>query len=573
VETVPFLHSELLAGLCEEMLEGLAVHEIICDERGTPYDYRFLVVNPAFERITGFSAYQLVGRTAREIVPGIEEAWIERYGRVALTQESTTFEMKAQSIGATLRVRAFSPQQGYFCAIVSDITDYLEAAKNAELEHDMLVRAEEVSNSGSWRLELDSGEVTWSEGMHRVFGIPKEHFSGDIDGHLSVVHPDDLQMLQATTAQVVASGVPVPIEYRIVRPDGEVRWVRGEAVEETGLNGEVVALSGFYRDITEHRRIEEALEQSENKYATAFMTSADSVVIARMSDGTYLDVNDGFVAATGYDRAEAIGQTSVSLDLWVDLEARDRFIAEVLEHGAADNHETQFRRKDGSVLDGLISGRVIEVLGEPCWLTETRDISALVETKQRLERLLRSITEVMGRVVEVRDPYTKGHEERVAKLARSIAEEMDLPTDEADAVEIAALVHDIGKLSVPIEILNTPGRLTDIEFQIVKGHSTAGYEILKDIEFVWPIADIVLQHHERMDGSGYPGGLAGDDILIAARILAVADVVEAMASHRPYRPAIGIDAAIEEIRANPDKFDAAASAACFRLVERGEIEL
>jgi len=134
-------------------------------------------------------------------------------------------------------------------------------------------------------------------------------------------------------------------------------------------------------------------------------------------------------------------------------------------------------------------------------------------------------------------------------------------------------VHDIGKLSVPIEILNTPGRLTDIEFQIVKGHSTAGYEILKDIEFVWPIADIVLQHHERMDGSGYPGGLAGDDILIAARILAVADVVEAMASHRPYRPAIGIDAAIEEIRANPDKFDAAASAACFRLVERGEIEL
>jgi putative nucleotidyltransferase with HDIG domain len=179
----------------------------------------------------------------------------------------------------------------------------------------------------------------------------------------------------------------------------------------------------------------------------------------------------------------------------------------------------------------------------------------------------------MGRVVELRDPYTKGHEERVAKLASAIAEEMGLPSDEKDAVEIAALVHDIGKLSVPIEILNSPGRLTDIEFEIVKAHSKAGYEILKDIEFMWPIADIVLQHHERMDGSGYPAGIAGEGILVPARILAVADVVEAMASHRPYRPAIGVEAAIEEIRANPDKFDPAASEACLRLHARGELGL
>jgi putative nucleotidyltransferase with HDIG domain len=161
----------------------------------------------------------------------------------------------------------------------------------------------------------------------------------------------------------------------------------------------------------------------------------------------------------------------------------------------------------------------------------------------------------------------------VAVLSRLIAEEMGLPEAEVDGIEVAALVHDIGKLAVPAEILTKPGKLSSVEFELIKGHSQGGYDILKDIDFDWPIADIVLQHHERMDGTGYPNGLSGDEILLAARILMVADVIEAMAAHRPYRPALGLEAAMVEITGHPEKFDPHVISVCASLYEAQKIEL
>jgi putative nucleotidyltransferase with HDIG domain len=192
-------------------------------------------------------------------------------------------------------------------------------------------------------------------------------------------------------------------------------------------------------------------------------------------------------------------------------------------------------------------------------------------TNRRLEGVLRQITVALGRAVEARDPYTSGHEERVAVLGRQIALEMGLGEEEADAVEIAGLVHDIGKLRIPAEILTKPSALSAIELRLIREHSRTGYEILRDIAFVWPIADIVLQHHERLDGSGYPDGITGEDMLVPSRILAVADVVEAMASHRPYRAARGLDEAIAEISDHPDLYDPDVAAACIRLYQAGSI--
>jgi PAS domain S-box-containing protein len=197
----------------------------------------------------------------------------------------------------------------------------------------------------------------------------------------------------------------------------------------------------------------------------------------------------------------------------------------------------------------------------------------LVVANDRLEALLKSVTETMGRIVETRDPYTQGHQMRVAGLVRLICDKMEIPAREAEGIELAALVHDIGKLSVPGEILTKPGKISEIEVLLIKGHSQSGYDILKNVDFGWPIADIVLQHHERLDGSGYPNALAGEDISMAARIIAVADVVEAMASDRPYRSALGLEAAIAEIRDHPEQFDSAASSACIKLYEEGLIEL
>jgi putative nucleotidyltransferase with HDIG domain len=184
------------------------------------------------------------------------------------------------------------------------------------------------------------------------------------------------------------------------------------------------------------------------------------------------------------------------------------------------------------------------------------------------------VAEALGRVIEIRDQYTQGHQQRVARLCKAMAMEMALPANDVMAVEMAAVVHDIGKLSVPAEILTRPTALSELEFAFIREHPQNGFDILKDVPFPWPVAQIVLQHHERMDGSGYPSGIAGTDILPLARLLAVADVVEAMATHRPYRAALGIDAAIAELRLGVgDKYEPDAVAACIRLYERGEIEL
>ena len=172
----------------------------------------------------------------------------------------------------------------------------------------------------------------------------------------------------------------------------------------------------------------------------------------------------------------------------------------------------------------------------------------------------------MVSAVEARDPYTSGHQIRSANLARAIGVEMGLPQEKIDGIRMAGSIHDIGKLSIPAEILSKPTRLSEIEFYMIKEHSRRGFEILKDVESPWPLAEIVYQHHERMDGSGYPRHLRGEEILIEARILAVADVVEAMASHRPYRPSLGIDAALNEIEKNGGIFyDGTVVDACLRL--------
>lgn len=189
-----------------------------------------------------------------------------------------------------------------------------------------------------------------------------------------------------------------------------------------------------------------------------------------------------------------------------------------------------------------------------------KDEALLVEIMQRkrvqqnfedgnakLQRVLNETISALAFTVEKRDPYTAGHQERVTKLAEAIAREMELSSDQILGVKTAAMIHDIGKICVPAEILSKPSKLTSYEFNIIKAHPEVGYDILKEIEFPWPVSSIVLQHHERLDGSGYPNGLKGEEILIEAHILIVADVVEAMASHRPYRPALGIERALDEI--------------------------
>ncbi|MEW6313643.1 MAG: HD domain-containing phosphohydrolase [Pseudomonadota bacterium] len=186
--------------------------------------------------------------------------------------------------------------------------------------------------------------------------------------------------------------------------------------------------------------------------------------------------------------------------------------------------------------------------------------------EERLRDSMEDALQAISATLEMRDPYTAGHQRRVSQLAAAMARELELPEEQVHGVRLAGIVHDIGKIHVPAEILSKPGHLNEVEFSFIKMHPQSGYDILKGIDFPWPIAQIVLQHHERLDGSGYPQGLKGDDILPEARILAVADVVEAMASHRPYRAGLGVQSALEEIiKYRGVRYDERAVDACLRL--------
>jgi putative nucleotidyltransferase with HDIG domain len=212
-------------------------------------------------------------------------------------------------------------------------------------------------------------------------------------------------------------------------------------------------------------------------------------------------------------------------------------------------------------------GRLVGLIHVVRDITERRKSEGkLQQTLESLRKSFGTIIQVMISAVETRDPYTSGHQIRSTNLARAIATEMGLSEDRIEAIRMAGPIHDIGKLSIPAEILSKPTRLTNIEFSLIKEHVRKGFEMLKDVESPWPLAQIVYQHHERMNGSGYPRNLKGDEILIESRVLAVADVVESMASYRPYRPALGINSAIEEIEKNKGTlYDANVVDACLRL--------
>jgi len=229
-------------------------------------------------------------------------------------------------------------------------------------------------------------------------------------------------------------------------------------------------------------------------------------------------------------------------------------------------------RPDGKVLWVHAQGQLLrDDAGNPKALLATVvDITSRKEAEAKLRKSLSDIMRVLTATIEIRDPYTAGHQLRVAKLAVAIATEMKLPEDRIEGVRFAAQVHDIGKVAIPAEILSKPTTLNDIEFSLIKEHPQVAYDVLKDINFPWPIANVVLQHHERLDGSGYPNGLKNGDIFLEARILAVADVVEAMSSHRPYRASLGLDAALDEIKKNKGRlYDPEVVDACLAVFQSG----
>jgi PAS domain S-box-containing protein len=316
------------------------------------------------------------------------------------------------------------------------------------------------------------------------------------------------------------------------------------------------------------------IQASEENFRNSLDNSPLGIRIITV-DGKTLYANRALLDIYGYSSVQEMDavpyQDRHTPETWVAHQERVRRMTR--GEPIASPYEIEIIRKDGGIRRILVNRGEVRWNGQRQFQTLDQDITERVRTENalkasydKLDKTLDAVIQTMALTVEMRDPYTAGHQHRVARLACAIAVEMGLAQDKIKGIGVVGTIHDIGKISVPAEILSKPGRITDAEFSIIKEHPRTGFDILKGIDFPWPVAQSVLQHHERMNGTGYPGKLAGENIILEARILAVADVVEAMASHRPYRPSLGIDKALEEISQKKGVlYDSVVVDACLKL--------
>jgi len=367
-------------------------------------------------------------------------------------------------------------------------------------------------------------------------------------------------------------------ELTFMRKNGERFPVIVSPSSVKNKEGDIVSYIATVKDITERKQAEMALAESEERFSLAMKGANDGVWDWNLLTNEVV-FSGRWKSMLGYseDELENNFETWERLVHPDDIERAKKHIDDYLTC-KSPKYEIEFRmlHKDGHWVDILARGfavrdesgeKAVRLVGTHVDITE-RNIArdALKEKAEEIREGLIGTVLAVSRAVEARDPYTAGHQRSVSALSRSIAQEMGLDKYQIEGVRMGALIHDIGKIQMPAEILSKPGKLTEAEYKLIQAHPEAGYEILKDVKFPWPIADIARQHHERVDGSGYPQGLKGDEICIEARIVAVADVVEAMSSHRPYRPGLGIDLALEEIQSHKGTlYDEAVSNACIKI--------
>jgi len=447
-------------------------------------------------------------------------------------------------------------------------------------------------------ITLPTGEIQGNEAFYQMLGYTQDDLAASTTfPHLT--HPDDIALSQRQADDLLAGTKDsARFEKRYLHKNGSVIWADVSTSLRRDASGKPLYFMTTMLDITERKHAERALQETTAILQAALDQSPAGIAIADAPDGRirYLNEAGRDIGGTGRQAAvDAITMREYS-EHWqlFDLEGKPLSTEDVPLARAilfADTNSREFVVRRGPGDDRVVIGRAAPIRNASgdvvAGIMVFSDITDSKQTEAQLEKLLAerdrnmrqlstslsSIIAVVGHVVETRDPYTAGHERRVSELAVGISTELGLPAEEIEEIRLAALIHDVGKMSVPAEILSKPGKLSSIEFELIKGHSESGYRILSAADMSESITEMVYQHHERCDGSGYPRGLAARELLPGAKVIMVADVVEAMVSHRPYRAGLGVTAALSEIeRGAGTHYDADVVAACLRLFREKSFE-
>lgn len=491
---------------------------------------------------------------------------------------------------------------------------------------DQFRRIADAAQEGVWALGPDGLTTFANASMIELLGCRAEAIIGR--PATDFMFPEDLpDQLPRLTGS--GRGQAWDCQLRLRRRSGQPLWVRVAATPLMDAHGRHVGTFAMLSDITERKRIEQPVRRDgrhpdRGNRILATLSAGNQVLVRAASERQLLEEMCRVVVEAGGHALAWIGYLrrdgqAVESKAWAAQPGQRSWPC--VENGGCGAVDLAIRQGRAVVSHDIASDATFADCREPILATGCRsaltlplrnaqevlgaisiysadpaafddDEAALLgelaadlgygigalrtrlareESQRRLQASMEATIQALASIVELRDPYTAGHQRRVARLAAALGRELNLDEERVHGIYLAAVCHDIGKVQVPAEILSKPGRLTSLEFDLIKQHVDAAYEILKPIDLPWPIARIVRQHHERLDGSGYPQGIAGDALLPEARILAVADVVEAIVTHRPYRPGRGLEFALDEIRAGRGVcFDAEVVDACVRVfAERG----
>ncbi len=556
----------LYRGLFESAADALLVlqDEILID------------CNPAAARIFGVAQREdLIGKHPSGLSSPIqmdgEDSRIAATRRLELvrSQGNDTFEWLHRRLDSgevfTAEVRLNQVQidgQSFIQAAVRDITERKRAEQWIRASEKRLQSILDNSGLVVYLKDVEGRYVSVNRRFEEVFQLDGKAVVGRKDHDIFPREAADRYLQHDSLA--VKKGGPVEQEELILHGDG-VHTYLSSRFPLSDSSGKLYGLGGIATDITDRL-------STDAKFRAVVEQSLMGVTFLDGEKVMYANPRAGEIF--GYVPADWVGRSFLPLVAEEDRkgvrEASERLMRREIK---AARSQYRVVRKDGEVVRLGTESVLIQMAGAPVLVTVMQDITYKFRAEEkvrdyvvRLEKSVLSTVSAVSQMMDMRDPYTQGHERRVGEIAADLAAEMGLDAEVQRGLRVAGAVHDVGKITVPAEILGKPGRLSAAEFEIIRTHAEQGYEVLKGIDFPWPVAEVARQHHERLDGSGYPRRLKGEEILLEARILAVADVVEAMASHRPYRPGLGIEAALAEIeRGRGTAYDQNAADACLRL--------
>ncbi len=440
-----------------------------------------------------------------------------------------------------------------------------------------------VSDAELAKLEITRGLADWDLSLRFLTTDNWEGFLDAISTFKPTLIVSDFMMPGFSGMEVIeltlqhAPNIPVIILTGSINEETAVECMKAGATDYV-IKEHISRLPFAVKDAIKRKKEEElrtsaerALEESERKFRLIAEKASDLIYrIELYPEQKFSYVSPSSTKLTGYTPEDHYANPNLGFEL-VHPDDREK-LRDLLEHVDRSPVVLRWIKKNGEVVWAEQSnvpvydndGRLIAIEGI------ARDVTERQKANEALKRAFYSIVSVLSDMLNLKDPYTQFHEKNVAKLALEIAERMGLDEFTIESIRVASMVHDIGKINIPTEILSKPGKLSDIEFEMIKKHPETAYEILRKVDLPWPVAEIVYQHHERLDGSGYPRHLKSDEILLEAKIIIVADVVEAMSSHRPYRAALGFEAAIEEIKKNAGVlYDAEIVQICTSILEEG----